>query len=376
MRNWIFVRLRTNEDGLWGWGEATLEWHTSAVVGALQDLEPLVLGEEASRIEHVWQRLHRQLFWHGTSVVMATAASAIDLALWDIAGKVRGVPCYELLGGRVRDHVRLYGHLGGGRLESIYETRDATHFAELATEMVEGGYTAFKSMAVPSTMPLEGLAPVRSAEAAVAAMRSAVGDEIDLMVDCHARPSPRMGALFAHALDPYGLYWLEEPCWPENPEALAEIQRAVSTAVATGERLSSVSEFARLAALGACSVFQPDVLHCGGITGIRRIAALCEAYRLALAPHNPTGPVGTAASLHVGFSTPSYVICEAVTNDVAWRDEVAPLPFEIIKDGMLAIPSRSFGLGVEVNLKQVARHPWQPEVPRHLFHPDGSVADW
>ena len=223
MRNWIFVKVCTNQDGLWGWGEATLEWHTRAVVGAIEDLAQLVVGEDPTRIEYLWQMMYRQHFWHSQGIVRGTAISGIDMALWDIVGKLHGVPCHKLWGGPVRDYVRTYCHLGGGRMEDFYETRDAAHFAELAMRAVDEGFTAMKTMAVPSTMPLEGLAPLRYAEQNVRAMREAVGDRIDLMVDCHARPSPRMGLLFAKALEPYGLYFLEEPCWPESIEGIAEI---------------------------------------------------------------------------------------------------------------------------------------------------------
>ena len=157
--------------------------------------------------------MHRGHFWHGTGIVRATAISGIDIALWDLLGKVHGVPCHRLWGGPVRDHVRLYGHLGEGEMVAFYEPGDATHFAERAQAMVEAGFTAFKAMAVPATAPIEGLGPLRYAERCVGAMREAVGEDIDIMVDCHARPSPRMGHRFAQALEPFGLYWLEEPCW-------------------------------------------------------------------------------------------------------------------------------------------------------------------
>src|SRR5262249_41529068 len=158
--------------------------------------------------------------------------------------------------------------------EDFYETSpaDAKRFAALAQRAVEQGFTAFKSMAVPETMPLEGLRPIRYAEACVGAMREAVGEGIDIMVDCHARPSPRMGMLFATALEPYGLYWFEEPCWPETVEDLTLIQRAVSTPIATGERLVGQHVFRELLEKRACSVIQPDITHCGGLTEARRIA--------------------------------------------------------------------------------------------------------
>ena len=173
MRNWIFIKVVTDQAGLVGWGEATLEWHTRSVVGAVEDISQLLVGEDPRRIEHLWQMMYRQHFWHGNGIVRSTAISGIDIALWDILGKIQGCPCHELWGGRVRDHIRLYSHLGGGKMEDFYQTKpdDAKKFGHLAQLAVSEGFTAFKSMAVPETMPLEGLQPVHYAEACVSAMR-------------------------------------------------------------------------------------------------------------------------------------------------------------------------------------------------------------
>ena len=378
MRNWIFVKVVTDQPGLWGWGEATLEWHTRAVVGAIEDLAQLVVGEDPTRVEHLWQMMHRQHFWHGTGIVRATAISGIDLALWDIVGKVHGVPCHKLWGGPVRDHVRTYCHLGGGRMEDFYDTApdDAKRFGDLAAAAVADGFTAFKSMAVPETMPIEGLRPLRYAEACVRAMRDAVGSDIDIMVDCHARPSPRMGHRFAAALEQFGLYFLEEPCWPEQLGDLAEIQRAVSTPIASGERMIGLDVFRDALAQRSCSVLQPDITHCGGLTQARRTAALAEAHRVALAPHNPQGPVSTAASLEFGFATPAYIICEAVHLDVPWRQDVVREGFTVEKRGRIVRANGKPGLGIEIDEDVVRQHPFQQEVLQRSFHPDGAVADW
>src|SRR6185436_3797994 len=299
MRNWIFVKVVTDQPGLWGWGEATLEWHTRAVVGAIQDISQLLVGEDPRRVEYLWQMMYRQHFWHGNGIVRGTAISGIDIALWDILGKIHDVPCHKLWGGPVRDFVRLYCHLGGGKMEDFYQTTpaDAPRFADLARQAVEDGFTAFKTMAVPETMPLEGNRPIRYAEKCVAAMREAVGDDIDIMVDCHARPSPAMGLKFGKALDPYGLYFFEEPCWPECVDGLAKINAALTTPVATGERVTHLEAFKALFDQRACEICQLDLTHCGGFTAARRVAALAESHRIALAPHNPQGPVSTAASL-------------------------------------------------------------------------------
>lgn len=378
MRNWIFVKVVTDQPGLWGWGEATLEWHTRSVLGAIEDLSQFLVGEDPTRIEHLWQIMYRQRFWHGDCVVTGTAISGIDLALWDIVGKIHNVPCHKLWGGPVRDYVRLYSHLGGGKMEDFYETSpaDAGRFADLALKAVDDGFTAFKTMAVPETMPLEGLRPIKYAEACVRAMREAVGDNIDIMVDCHARPSPRMGMLFAKALEPYGLYWFEEPCWPETVEDIALIQRAVSTPIATGERLVSQHQVREYLETRACSVLQCDITHCGGLSEMRRIAAMTEAYRVALAPHNPQGPVSTAASLEFGFATPSYIICETVHLDVPWRQDIVSEGFVVEKNGRIVRPGNRPGLGIEINEAEVAKHPFEQEIPKRTYYADGAVGDW
>ncbi|HZZ42855.1 MAG TPA: galactonate dehydratase [Tepidisphaeraceae bacterium] len=378
MRNWIFVKVLTDQPGLYGWGEATLEWHTRAVVGAIEDITQLLIGEDPTRVEHLHQMMYRQHFWHGNGIVRGTAISGIDIALWDILGKVHGVPCHKLWGGPVRDYVRLYSHLGGGKMEDFYgcDPSDAKRFGELAAKAVEEGFTAFKSMAVPATMPLEGLQPIRYAEACVKAMRDAVGDSVDIMVDCHARPSPQMGLMFAKALEPYGLYFFEEPCWPEAMDDIAMIRRSVKTPIATGERLVGVHAFRDLLEKRAASVIQPDITHCGGLTEARKIAALAEAYRVAMAPHNPQGPVSTAASLELGFATPSYIICETVHSDVPWRVDVVKEGFTVEKKGRIVKPNTRPGLGIEINEDEVRKHPFQQEVLQRVFNKDGSVGDW
>lgn len=378
MRNWVFVKVLTDQPGLWGLGEATLEWHTRAVVGAVEDIAQLLIGEDPTRVEHLWQIMYRQHFWHGNGIIRATAMSGIDLALWDIVGKVHNVPCHKLWGGPVRDTIRTYCHLGGGKMEDFYQTdpADAQRFADLARQAVADGFTAFKSMAVPWTMPIEGLRPIRYAEKCVAAMREAVGEGIDIMVDCHARPSPRMGILFAKALEPYGLYWFEEPCWPETIDSLADVQRSVVTPIATGERLISQHAFRELLEKRACSIIQPDITHVGGLSEARRIAAMAEAYRVAMAPHNPQGPVSTAASLEFGFATPSYIICEAVHLDVPWRQDVVEEGFVVEPQGRIVRPGKRPGLGIEINEQELKKHPFQQEVVQRVFYADGAAGDW
>ncbi|WP_417383567.1 galactonate dehydratase [Gimesia sp.] len=378
MRNWVFVKVITDQPGLYGWGEATLEWHTRGIVGTIEDLSQLLIGEDPRRVEYLWQMMWRQHFWHGSGVTRSTAIAGIDLALWDILGKVHGVPCHQLWGGPVRDYIRLYCHLGGGNMESFYQTStdNAAQFATLAQEAVADGFSAFKSMAVPPTMPIEGLKPIKAAEDCVAAMRDAVGDDVDIMVDCHARPSPAMGLQFAKALDPYGLYFFEEPCWPESLESLATINAAVTTPIATGERLTHLAAFRDLFEKRGCEICQMDLTHCGGFTEARRIAALADAHRISLAPHNPQGPVSTAASLEFGFSQPSYIICESVHDDVPWRQDVVEEGFVIDPKTRTVKPNQKPGLGISINEAEVKKHPFQQETVQRVFYQDGAVGDW
>jgi len=378
MRNWIFVKIETDQPGLIGWGEATLEWHTRSVVGAIEDLAELLIGEDPTRVEYLWQSMFRQHFWHGSGIVRSTAISGIDIALWDLVGKIHGVPCHKLWGGPVRDYVRLYCHLGGGRMEDFYETPadNAKRFGELAKEAIDRGFSAFKSMAVPPTMALEGNTAVSAAVCAVESMRDAVGPDIDIMVDCHARPSPAMGRRFAEALDPYGLYFLEEPCWVETSSDMAQIRRAVATPIATGERLTHLSQFKDILAIGACDVIQPDITHCGGLSAVRKIAAIAEAHRVAIAPHNPQGPISTSASIEFGFATPDYVICETVDSDVPWRNDVVSHGDQLNEANRTVQANQAPGLGVEINEAEVAKHPFEQEVLQRTFYKDGSVGDW
>ncbi|MEX2540902.1 MAG: enolase C-terminal domain-like protein, partial [Trueperaceae bacterium] len=185
-----------------------------------------------------------------------------------------------------------------------------------------------------------------------------------------------MGLKFGQALEQFGLYFFEEPCWPESLDGLAMINGALTTPVATGERLTSLAAFRDLFAARGCEVCQLDITHCGGLTEARRIASLAEAYRIALAPHNPQGPVSTAASLEFGFSQPSYIICETVHEDVPWRSDVVSEGFTVETEGRLIRPSRRPGLGIEIDEKEVAKHPFEQELPQRSFYADGAVGDW
>ena len=378
MRNWVFVKIETDQPGLYGWGEASLEWKTRAVVGAVEDFAPMLLGEDPFRIEHIFQKLYRQSFWR-VGVIGLSAISGIDQALWDIKGKALNVPVFELLGGRVRDRVRMYTHLGGGDMRAVYETShspDPTIFADRAAEVVALGYTAVKVLITPPTETLNSIAAYRYAEAAMKSMRDAVGEDVDIMVDCHGRHAPANALEFCKVLAPYRPYFVEEPVPPENVDAMAEVRRASPVPIATGERLLTRHDFRPIFEKQACDVIQPDLCHCGGLWEAKKIAAMAEVYYLGVAPHNPLGPVANAAALHFALSTPNFLIQEDMLGDVPWR-------WEVVRSSLTThngywLPASAPGLGIEIDEAAAAKHPFKQEVIHSLTaraH-DGAILDW
>jgi len=395
MRNWVFVHVDT-DDGLRGLGEATLEGKAETVVGAISDFSRLLVGEDASRIQHLWQTLYRGSFWRGGPALMS-AISGIEQALWDLAGKRAGLPVHELLGGACREVVRLYAN--GPRGETPEE------YAASARAIVAQGFDALKVAPLEPTLPVDGTATIRRATEVVAAIRDAVGRDVAVAVDVHGRLSPAMSIRLARELEPLDVWFLEEPVLPENPRALADVARATSIPIATGERLftrwgfrevvelraaallqpdvshcGGLLEARTIAALGelvelrAAALLQPDVSHCGGLLEARTIAALGELVYAGLAPHNPLSPVNTVASAHVALASPNFVACEWVVDGPAWVGELLTEPLTIA-GGVLSLPRRP-GLGIELDLERCREHPYRPSDLPAFRHRDGSVADW
>jgi galactonate dehydratase len=259
-------------------------------------------------------------------------------------------------------------------MNSMYESTEPDEFAERALIVKQAGYTAIKFMAVPRTEPVEGRASVRYAERLVRAVREAVGLEMDLMVDLHARCMPAMAIQYCHAFEPYGLLFFEEPCPTEDLEATAQVTRASRIPIATGERLVGRGQFRELFEKRACHIVQFDLSHCGGRWEARKIAAAAETYSMGVAPHNPNGPIATAAAIHFALATPNWVIQETISSDVPWRNEVLANPVEVV-GGYVAVPAGP-GLGIDVDERAAARYPFKPEAEQRYFHPDGAVADW
>ena len=378
MRNWVFVKVETDEPGLVGWGEASLEWKTRAVAGAVADFAPMLVGQDPARIEHLYQMMYRQSFFR-MGVIGMSAVSGIEQALWDIRGKVLGVPVYELLGGLVRDRVRMYTHLGGGEMKAVYETQYSSEpqvFVERALEVKARGYSAIKVLITPPTETLNPIAAYRYAERMMAALREGLGEEMDIMVDFHGRQFPGNAIEFCRVLAPFRPYFIEEPVPPENVDALVEVRRASSVPIATGERLVTRFAFRELFEKQACHIIQPDLSHCGGLWEAKKIAAMAETYFMGVAPHNPLGPVANAAALHFALSTPNFLIQEDMLSDVPWRWDVVRSSLET-KDGYW-LPTSAPGLGIEVDEAAAAKHPFEQEIlqPLTARAHDGAILDW
>lgn len=362
-RNWLFVKVETDA-GLHGWGEASLELKEPTVAQAVRDLEPFLLGSDPTRIEHLWQTIYRQGFWRG-GVVLNSALSGIDQALWDLTGKAYGVPVYRLLGGRVRDRIRLYTHGGPERVPAI---RDA-------------GFTAVKcGPGVDTSSRRDHDVAARFLEY-VHRLRAAAGPEMDLMIDNHGSSRPQQAMRMLAALetgeDP-GLLFFEEPCPPDNPDVLDPLaRRGFRTGLATGERLFTRWGFRTLLEKQLVSVIQPDLCHAGGISEVRRIAAMAETYYVQVAPHNPYGPVSTAACLHLCAAIPNFLILEYVWTNEPWRSRMqrGDTPMRAV-NGYLELPEAP-GLGIDLDEEVLASRPYEPvDIGTYRrYDEEGAVAD-
>ncbi|MEI7930323.1 MAG: galactonate dehydratase [Actinomycetes bacterium] len=373
MRNWVIVRVFTDVPGLIGIGEATVEFQARAVVGAIEDLSQLIVGRDPREIEKNWQILYRHPFFKGGAVTMS-AISGIDQALWDISAKDLNVPLYRILGGLARDRVRMYDHLGGGSSDAVYDSDSTASFSEKMKKSISDGFTAVKILAVPKTAPLGGAEQLRHAGDLMAAAREAAGPDVDIMIDFHGRTTAAQAIAYSKVLAPYNPLFLEEVVQPDQVEAMKVARAGISVPLAAGERLLTRADFLPILEAGLIDVAQPDVCHAGGVTELRRIAALCETYGVNMAPHNPLGPIATMVNVHLGLTIPNFLIQEVMRSDVPWRNEVFKGVPEI-KDGFIYPPTAP-GIGLDIDEVLAAKYPFQAVTPTQWFHQDGSVADW
>ncbi|MGH2532614.1 MAG: galactonate dehydratase [Thermomicrobiales bacterium] len=360
-QNWLFVTIETDE-GISGIGEASLEGRELTVEAAVRDHARYLVGQDPLRISHHWQAMYRHGFWRG-GVVLNTALSGLEQALWDIKGKALGVPVYELLGGRARDRIRVYTHCRGATPEEA---------AERALALVAEGFTALKFGSWPAG-EADDRAAVRWAATLIETVRAAVGPDVDLMVDNHGRSAPGAAIELAHALAPYNLLFLEELTPPDNILALERVKQAnVNVRLATGERLFTKWGFRELFERQIVEVVQPDICHDGGILETRLIAGMAEAYYVKVAPHNPNGPVATAASVHLAAAIPNFLILEYARNEP--HRSLVQRNGPRVEGGYIAVPTAP-GLGIELDEEVIAAHPYEARDYPGVFDADGAVAD-
>jgi galactonate dehydratase len=366
--NLIVVEVRTDA-GIFGVGEASLEGKTEAVVGAINDVSEYLVGQDPTRIEHHWQTIYRHSFWRG-GMVVGSAISGIEQALWDILGKALGVPVYELLGGRVRDRVRLYAN--GPRGDTAEEV------AESCVRIVEAGWGALKLVPFEAVPGVAGQRELREARRRMQLIRDAVGWDVDILIDCHGRLSPTAAVQMAEALEEFDIFFFEEPVLPEDPRAMAEVADQITIPIATGERLFTKWGFRDILALGAADVLQPDLAHCGGIWEACKIAAAAETTFVGVAPHNPYSWLLTMASVQLDFATPNFLIQEFLVDHPPEVERLFAQPFTWLPGGWIEPPTTP-GLGIELDWEAVQAHeqlPYRKTYQASLWHVDGSVADW
>lgn len=369
---WYFIRLET-DNGITGWGETAI---LNCLHGLEQGFETITTeifdtflkGRDPLEREALFSLMYSGLTAQHPDYLTVGLISAFDIALWDICGKHFDTPVYNLLGGRHRDRVRTYTYIydpasGGNLIEATRDwTRNPERLGELALGLVEDGFTAVKfdplKQAWRNHLPVPPwdlpLSELRHAEASVKAIREAVGDRADICIGTHGQITPMSAIRLARRLEQYDPLWLEEPCPPENPVEMGRIARATSIPIATGERLVTVHDFRKVFDASACSIAQPDLGSCGGITAFKKIAALAEAHYVQMAPHVWGGPIITAAALQVATHVPNFLILESIYKSRDFFDEIVKEPFNWV-DGHLIPPDRP-GIGIELDEASLDRH--------------------
>ncbi|KAI1820449.1 galactonate dehydratase [Xylaria intraflava] len=370
---WLMVKI-TDENGQFGWGEATLEGHDLAVEGCLDEMIPRIMGSEANEIEHIWQSFWRHNFYRGGPVFMS-ALSGIDIALWDLKAKNLKVPIYELLGGKVRNEVQVYSWIGGDRPSDV-ETAAKARLAQ-----------GFKCVKMNATEDLNWVDSPSICDAAVERLKIVKSLGLDAGLDFHGRVHKAMAKQLANALEPYRPLFIEEPLLSEHPEGIKQLSGLTTIPIALGERLYSRWDVKRFLEDASVDILQPDIAHAGGISETKRIAAMAEAYDVAIAPHCPLGPVAFAACLQIAISSPNFAILEmslGIHYNTEAGDDIDlltylkdPKVFDITTSGYVKAPT-GYGLGIEIDeevVKRISKDtlPW----PCKVFHgPDGSIREW
>lgn len=368
---WAFVEI-TTDDGFVGWGEAVLEGHCDAVVACVNEYKPYLVGQDPSRIEDIHATIYRAGFYRGGGVLMS-ALSGIDQALWDIKGKFFGAPVYELMGGKCRDNIKVYSWIGGDRPSDT---------GRMAKEKKDEGFTAIKMNATEELQMIDTYDKIDAVLERVAAIRESCGKHFGIAIDFHGRVHKPMAKVLAKKLEEFDPMFIEEPVLCENMEVFKEIAACCNIPIATGERIFTKYDFKRLLQAGGVDIIQPDLSHAGGITEVKKIASMAEAYDVAVAPHCPLGPIALAACLNLDATCYNAVIQE---QSIGIHYNVGksvldyarnPEDFAFV-DGRVAMPTKP-GLGVEVNKALVIEenkipHQWKNPVWRHA---DGSVAEW
>ncbi|QDH80783.1 galactonate dehydratase [Echinicola soli] len=368
---WLFVKI-TTKSGLIGWGEPVVEGKADTVAACVKEMEQYLIGRQANEIEDIWQVLYRGGFYRGGPILMS-AISGIDQALWDIKGKHLNVPVYELLGGAVRQKMKMYCWIGGDHPEVVLEQ---------AQEKVDAGYRAVKMNATGKMDWVSSVRETKKVVENIQLIREHFGDQLDIGLDFHGRVHKPMVKRLIDELTPYNPMFIEEPVLAENNDALKHIYSYSSIPIATGERMFSRWDFKEILHQGVVDIIQPDLSHAGGISEVRRIAAMAEAYDITLAPHCPLGPVSLASALHVDFVSANAIIQESSLGihynqgfdllDFVKNPEVFDL-----KDGAIGLFDRP-GLGVEMDEEKLREgqkigHSWANPVWRNT---DGSFAEW
>ena len=368
-RPYVFVKLETNQ-GVVGWGEATLEGKASAAMACVLDLKDLIVGSDPMQVEHLWQLMYVGSFYRG-GPVLGSAISGIDQALWDIRGKVMNMPVYELLGGPVDARgVRGYYHASAWTLDEARALRDQAKAA---------GVTALKFQ-LPDLLEWVGTgAKIRRAVKHMEMLREGLGPDLDFAVDFHARPNPTVAAIILREIEPLHLLFAEEVCPPENVRAMARAVKYATTPIATGERLIASYGCAEIIDLGVVDILQPDIAHIGGVTALWKVSAAAEASGIRMAPHACEGPIGGIASLHVDAAGPNFLaqeICGFVDGGEKARvwEDLMGFPAMRMVEGRYPLPAQP-GLGINISEAALKRYPFQGTRPfPTVFHEDGSVA--